>query len=66
MTINEIREAENLNPIGPEGDKHFVQLNMTTLDKMGQEPPAPAAEVEDSPADDTEDQAEEEDAADGT
>jgi HK97 family phage portal protein len=40
MTINEIRELENLNPIGPEGDKHFVQLNMTTLDKVGQESPA--------------------------
>jgi HK97 family phage portal protein len=66
MTVNEIRELENLNPIGPEGDKHFVQLNMTTLDKMGQEPPAPepmpapVAEVEDLPEDDTEDQAEQE------
>jgi HK97 family phage portal protein len=72
MTINEIRELENLNPIGPDGDRHFVQLNMTTLDKLGQEPPAPepmpepAVEVEDSPADDAEDQAEEEDTTDGT
>jgi HK97 family phage portal protein len=71
MTINEIRELENLNPIGPEGDKHFVQLNMTTLDKVGQDPPAtepmpePPAEDEDTPADDAEDQAEEEDATDG-
>jgi HK97 family phage portal protein len=64
MTINEIRELENLNPIGPDGDKHFVQLNMTTLDKVGQEQPAPEpmpappAEEEDSPEDDAEDQAE--------
>jgi phage portal protein BeeE len=65
MTINEIRELENLNPIGPEGDKHFVQLNMTTLDKVGAEPPAPAAEAEDSPADDAEDQSEQEDTTDG-
>ena len=71
MTINEIRELENLNPIGPEGDKHFVQLNMTTLDKVGQEPPAPEpmpeppVEDEESPADDAEDQAEEEDMTDG-
>jgi hypothetical protein len=36
MTINEIRELENLNPIGPEGDKHFVQLNMTTIDHIGE------------------------------
>ena len=70
MTVNEIRELENLNPIGPEGDKHFVQLNMTTLDKVGQEPPAPEpvpAPVEDetSPADDAEDQAEQENPTDG-
>jgi phage portal protein BeeE len=37
MSVNEIRELENLNPIGPEGDQHFVQLNMTTLDKVGQD-----------------------------
>jgi hypothetical protein len=67
MTINEIREAENLNPIGPDGDKHFVQLNMTTLDKVGQQAPAPEpmpgppAEDETSPADDAEDQEEQTD-----
>ena len=59
MTINEIREAENLNPIGPEGDKHFVQLNMTTLDKVGQDQPAaqqpPAEPMDGTPADSTED-----------
>ena len=49
MTINEIREAENLNPIGPDGDKHFVQLNMTTLDKLGEEPPAAEPMPQDSP-----------------
>jgi hypothetical protein len=38
MTINEVRELENLNPIGPEGDKHFIQQNMTTLDKVGEQP----------------------------
>jgi hypothetical protein len=69
MTVNEIRELENLNPIGPEGDKHFVQLNMTTLDKVGQQAPAPepmpAIEDETSPADDAEDQAEQEDTPDG-
>ena len=61
MTINEIREAENLNPIGAAGDQHFVQLNMTTLDKIGQEPPV--AEAENTPADDAEDDTE--NAADG-
>jgi HK97 family phage portal protein len=64
MTVNEIRELENLNPIGPQGDKHFVQLNMTTLDKVVEDQavePMPPAEVEESPADDAEDQVEQED-----
>ena len=71
MSINEIRELENLNPIGPEGDRHFVQLNMTTLDKVGQEPtapqPVPVVEVEDeeSPEDEAEDMAEQEDSTNG-
>ena len=63
MSINEIRELENLNPIGPEGDRHYIQLNMTTLDKAGEQPAGPAAEpvaeVEDSPEDDAEDAAQE-------
>jgi phage portal protein BeeE len=69
MTVNEVRELENLNPIGPDGDRHFIQLNMTTLDKVGQQAPAPepmpAIEDETSPADDAEDQAEQEDTPDG-
>ena len=59
MTVNEIRELENLNPIGPEGDQHFVQLNMTTLDKVGQDqavgPMPPAEPIDGTQADDTED-----------
>jgi ADP-heptose:LPS heptosyltransferase len=69
MTVNEVRELENLNPIGPEGDQHFIQLNMTTLEKAGQEPPAvepPAVEIEDSQEDDAEDLAEEQEQTDGT
>lgn len=63
MSINEVREMENLNPLGPEGDKHFIQLNMTTLDKAAEPAPEPApappvVEAEDSPGDDAEDQAE--------
>jgi HK97 family phage portal protein len=68
MTVNEVRELENLNPIGPEGDQHFIQQNMTTLEKAGQGPPAPepvaelpAVEDETSPADDAEDQEEQTD-----
>lgn len=36
MSINEIRNKENMNKIA-DGDKHFMQLNMTTVDKIGQE-----------------------------
>ncbi len=31
MSINEVRSAEGMNPIGPEGDERFLQVNMTTL-----------------------------------
>lgn len=37
LSVNEIREMENQNPI-PGGDKHMAPLNMTTIDKVGQEP----------------------------
>ena len=70
MTINEIRELENLNPIGPEGDVHFVPLNMTTLEKaaadpepepeqqppMLEEPEPEPVEEEDTPDDDEEEE----------
>ena len=59
MSVNEVRELENLNPIGPEGDKHFIQLNMTTLDKAGEQPAAPsdtpAEPMDGTPEDTTED-----------
>lgn len=37
LSPNEIRKLEELNSIGAEGDKYYMQLNMTTLDKIGQE-----------------------------
>jgi hypothetical protein len=37
MTINEVRELENLNPIDG-GDVHFVPMNMQTLEQMTEEP----------------------------
>jgi hypothetical protein len=36
ITPNQICELENWNPIGPEGDKRFVPLNMVPLDEAGQ------------------------------
>lgn len=70
MSINEVREMENLNPLGAEGDAHFIQLNMTTLDKAAEPalepaPAPPVVEAEDSPEDDAEDQDEQEDSTDG-
>jgi HK97 family phage portal protein len=37
MSINEVRKTEKLNPVEG-GDKHFIQLNMTTIDAASPEP----------------------------
>ena len=37
LSVNEIREREDFDPI-ENGDKHFVQLNMTTLENAGKPP----------------------------
>jgi HK97 family phage portal protein len=60
LSVNEIRELENLNPIGPEGDQRFMQMNMTTLDKIGQDSPqvtqdTPAEPMDGTPEDNAED-----------
>lgn len=36
MSINEVRELEELNSIGPDGDEHYMQLNMTTLEQIAE------------------------------
>lgn len=46
LSLNEIRELEELNPIGPEGDRHYVPLNLQDVEHppdpgMNQAPPAP-------------------------
>lgn len=42
---NRILELEDENTLGTEGDKHLVQLNLTTLERAGEEPaPAPTPE----------------------
>lgn len=40
-SVNDILELEDRNPIGPDGDKRFVPINFTTLEKAGEEPLAP-------------------------
>lgn len=39
LSINEVRRLENRNPIEG-GDVHMVQMQMTTLDALGEDPPA--------------------------
>ena len=56
FSANDILELEDRNPIGPEGDKRLVQLNLTTLDKVGEEPDNPPAEDMDDPEAATQDQ----------
>ncbi|MCO6414806.1 phage portal protein [Siccirubricoccus sp. KC 17139] len=42
-SVNELRAEDNLPPV-PGGGQYFIQLNMTTLDKVGQQPVAPDAQ----------------------
>lgn len=59
FSVNDILELEDRNPIGPDGDKRFVPLNMTTLDQAGEETEEqePEAEPEiDEPEDPGEDE----------
>jgi HK97 family phage portal protein len=48
MSINEVRELEELNSIGSDGNEHYIQLNMTTVKRVAEgenmpkeAPPAP-------------------------
>jgi HK97 family phage portal protein len=48
ITPNQICELENWNPIGPDGDKRFVPLNMVPLDEAGQQTVTPPATQQNS------------------
>lgn len=48
MSINEVRELEELNAIGDEGDQHLVQINQTTLERLV-EAPAPQQQPQPTP-----------------
>lgn len=58
QTRNEVRRRRGLNGMGPDGDKITVQMAMTTLERIGEEPAAPGpaegappAEPDGAPAD---------------
>ena len=44
LSANDIRRMEDENPIGADGDKYVMQSAMTTLEKIGEDPPAGAGE----------------------
>jgi HK97 family phage portal protein len=46
LSINDILELEDRNGIGEDGDKRFVPLNMTTIEKAGTIEDAPEGETE--------------------
>ena len=50
LSPNEIRRFEDMNPID-DGDKHMVQLNLTTLEDVAAEPPRPDPPAEPEPED---------------
>jgi len=46
FSINEIRQMEDLDPIGPEGDEHFMQSQYTTLTRIVEEAKEPPEDDE--------------------
>lgn len=58
FSINDIRELEDQDEIGPDGDKHLVPLNFTTIEKAGEEVPAPKVSAPRLPAPELEDEPE--------
>lgn len=43
FSVNDVLELEDMNAIGPLGDKRIVPMNMTTLERVGEAPPATPA-----------------------
>lgn len=54
--IDEVRELEEMNPLGPDGKKRFVPMNMQLLEKAGEEPPDPEPAPGEPPPDETGDE----------
>lgn len=47
INANEWRRLEDMDEIGPDGDKYIVEGNMTTLEAVGQQPVAPQVDAPD-------------------
>ena len=52
MNANEIRGYEDMQGIGPDGDKYVMQSGFTTLERIGEEAAAPAPNATPDPMDD--------------
>lgn len=50
MSINDVRELEDMNSIGEAGDAHLVQLNQTTVEHLVENPGGKAAAPTQTPA----------------
>lgn len=50
LSVNDVREYEDLNGIGPDGDKYMAPLNMIPANLFGEEPTPEEAPVEDPAA----------------
>lgn len=48
LTVNQWMEIEDRNPVGPDGDVHFVPLNMTTLERAVAGEPDPVTTIDTS------------------
>jgi hypothetical protein len=57
LSTNDIRELEDWESVGPDGDKRVAPLNMTTLEKLVEEPTAalPASASNDEEDDEEDD-----------
>ncbi len=49
MNANEIRQAEGMNDIGPDGDKYVMQGQYTTIEKIGEDPEPEEPDVVEEP-----------------
>lgn len=56
MNANEIRNLEDMNPIGPDGNKYVMQGQYTTLEKIGKEPEPPPPQLLPQPEEDEEEE----------
>jgi HK97 family phage portal protein len=55
ITINEVRALDEHNPIGPDGDVHFVPVNLQPIDRAIN-PPEPPAPIVQAPEEDEEEE----------